>query len=56
MQYNTIIMYHTECVKKSFTPLEAHINLLRGHVECFYLSQCSKTYRGFPAWDSYDSM
>jgi hypothetical protein len=31
--------------QKSFTILNAHINLFRGHAKCFELSYCSKTHR-----------
>jgi hypothetical protein len=33
------------CFKKSFTTLRAYINLFRGHVPCFELSQCSTLYQ-----------
>jgi hypothetical protein len=34
--------------KKSFTTLKAYINLFRGYVQCFELSQCSKTHQLLP--------
>jgi hypothetical protein len=36
------------CFKKSFTTLKAYTNLFRGHVQCFDLSQYSKTHPVLP--------
>jgi hypothetical protein len=33
------------CFKKSVTTSKTYINLFRGHVQCFELSQCIKTYQ-----------
>jgi hypothetical protein len=39
------IVSNTVCFKKTFAILKACINLFRGHVRCFGLSQCSNTHR-----------
>jgi hypothetical protein len=51
---SNLVKKYTGCFKKSFTALKACINLLKGHVRCFELSQCSKTHRVLSG--SYGSM
>jgi hypothetical protein len=34
-RFNVTSTGNAECFKKSFTTLEAYINLFRGHVQCF---------------------
>jgi hypothetical protein len=45
LQFNVTFNDNAERFKKSFTTLEAYINLIRGYVQCLELSQCSKTRR-----------
>jgi hypothetical protein len=37
--------YYTGCFEKSFTTLKVYIDLVRGHVQGFELSRCSKIHR-----------
>jgi hypothetical protein len=53
-QYSTTQRQTNGCFKKRFTTLKAYINLLRGQVQYFELSSCSKTHRF--TWDTYGSM
>jgi hypothetical protein len=36
---------NTDCFKKSFTTLNAYINVFRGYVQCFELLYLSNTYQ-----------
>jgi hypothetical protein len=40
-----ILEQYTGCFKNSFTTLKANINLVIEDMQCFELSQCSKTHR-----------
>jgi hypothetical protein len=38
LRFNATCTGNAGCFKKSFTSLNAYINLFRGHVQCFELS------------------
>jgi hypothetical protein len=54
------IYIYTGCFKNRFTTLKAYINLVRRHVQCFELSQCSKIrhiefYSRYPSFNTLNS-